>query len=136
MNYLLVKSEPGNYSFDDLVRDEKTYWDGVRNYMARNHLREMKAGDQVLYYHSVNEKAVVGVAEVIKESYQDPTTEDDRWVAVDLIPKFKLKNPVSLATIKQDERLHHIALVKNSRLSVMPLKRDEFDIIITHSEST
>lgn len=130
MQYWLVKSEPGTYSWDDLVKDGKTFWDGVRNYQARNNLRNMKKGDLVLYYHSVNEKCVVGVAEVVKEAYQDPTTKDDRWVAVDIKPKEKLKKPVTLADVKADKRLSEIALVRQSRLSVMPLKAKEFDVIL------
>ncbi|TVR80723.1 MAG: EVE domain-containing protein [Chitinophagaceae bacterium] len=130
MNYWLVKSEPGTYSWDDLVKDKKTFWDGVRNYQARNNLKEMKKGDMVLFYHSVKEKQVVGVSEVVKEAYQDPTTKDDRWVAVDIKAKEKLKNPVSLEMVKKDERLDEIALVRQSRLSVMPLKAEEFDVIL------
>jgi len=108
MNYWLVKSEPFKYSWDDLVKDGSTYWDGVRNYQARNNLKLMKKGDLVLYYHSNEGKEVVGVAKITKEFYQDPTIDDDRWVVVDLEPMNKLKNPVTLADIKQDKRLEKV----------------------------
>lgn len=130
MNYWLCKTEPGAYSWEDLKRDKKTDWDGVRNYQARNNLKEMKNGDMVMIYHSVNEKQVVGIAIVIKEFYQDPTTDDNRWVAVKLEAKEKLRKPVTLHQIKEEETLQNIALVKQSRLSVMPLKAEEFDKII------
>lgn len=135
MNHWLVKTEPDKYSWDDLVKEGRTHWDGVRNYTARNNLREMKQGDLVLYYHSVKEKSVVGIAKVVKEYYQDPTTDDDRWVVVDLVPVEKLKNAVTLAQIKDDERLQNIALVRQGRLSVMPLRKEEFDAIIEKSEA-
>ena len=124
-----MKTEPGTYSWDDLLRDKKTFWDGVRNYQARNYLNEMKKGDLVLYYHSVNEKKVVGIARVIRESYQDPSTTDERWVAVDIEPVRSLENPVTLAAIKSDEGLAEMVLVKNSRLSVQPVKKQEFELI-------
>lgn len=130
MNYFLVKSEPFKYSWETFVKDKQTFWDGVRNYQARNNMIAMKKGDLVLFYHSNEGKEVVGIAKVVKESYQDPTTTDDRWVVVDLAPVEKLKNPVGLQTIKDDELLKDTALVKQSRLSVMPLKREEFDRII------
>lgn len=130
MNYWLVKSEPGAYSWNDLQKDKKTFWDGVRNYQARNNLKGMQEGDLVLFYHSVKQKEVVGISKVVKEAYQDPTTEDDRWVAVDIAPEETLKKPVSLQDIKADDRLQDIALIKQSRLSVMPLKKEEFDIIL------
>ena len=130
MNYWLVKSEPSEYSYDDLVRDKSTYWDGVRNYAARNNLRSMQLNDLVLYYHSVNEKCVVGISKVVKEHYQDPTTDDDRWSVVDLAPVKKLKNPVTLADIKAEPSLDHIALVRQSRLSVMPLDKPSYDLIV------
>ena len=130
MNYWLVKSEPSEYSYDDLVRDGSTYWDGVRNYSARNNLKKMQINDQVLYYHSVNEKSVVGISKVVKEHYQDPTTDDDRWVVVDLAAVKKLKNPVTLAEIKAEPQLAHIALVRQSRLSVMPLDKEAFQLIV------
>lgn len=130
MNYFLVKSEPDAYSWDQLNEDGSTFWDGVRNYQARNNLKAMKKGDLLLYYHSNIGKEVVGVARVIKEYYQDPTTDDDRWVAVDIEPVEALKKPVTLKAIKEDSFLQDMALVKQSRLSVMPVKREEFDRII------
>ncbi len=130
MNYWLIKTEPGNYSWDDLRKDKQTFWDGVRNYQARNNLKSMKVGDQCLFYHSVNEKSVVGVVKVVKEFYQDPTTDDERWVAVDVALDFEIKNPVTLGQIKSDDRLEQMVLVRNSRLSVQPVKKEEFEIII------
>lgn len=134
MNYWLVKSEPFKYSWQDLLNDGSTYWDGVRNYQARNNLKRMKKGDKVLFYHSNKGLEVVGVSEVTKEYYQDPTTDDDRWVVVDLKPLKTLNNPVSLKSIKADKRLSEIALVKQSRLSVMPIKKEEFETILEISE--
>lgn len=133
MNYWLMKTEPGTYSWDDLVRDGRTFWDGVRNYQARNFMKEMKKGDLVLYYHSVNEKRIKGIAKVTREFYQDPSTDDDRWVAVDIEPVEEFENPVSLSDIKSDSRLSDMVLVKNSRLSVQPVRKEEFDIITTKS---
>lgn len=130
MNYWLIKTEPGTYSWADLVKDKSTFWDGVRNYQARNNLKEMKVGDLALYYHSVNEKCVIGVAKVINEFYQDPSTDDDRWVAVDVTPELELKKPVPLAQVKADGRLTDMVLVNNSRLSVQPVRKAEFDIIL------
>jgi predicted RNA-binding protein with PUA-like domain len=130
MNYWLVKSEPETYSWDQLNKDKSTVWDGVRNYMARNNLKAMKSGDLVLFYHSGDDKAVVGIAKVVKESYQDPTTEDPNWVVVDLAPFKALKSPVSLSRIKSDELLKNTYLVRQGRLSVMPLKGEEFDKIV------
>lgn len=130
MNYWLVKSERSVYSWDDLVRDGSTRWDGVRNYQARNNLKEMKKGDFVLYYQSGAAPEIVGIAKVAKESYQDPTTEDERWVAVDLVPVKPLKNPVPLDYIKKEKRLGNISLIKQGRLSVMPVKKDEYDVIL------
>lgn len=135
MNYWLVKSEPDAYSYDDLVRDKQTFWDGVRNYAARNHMKNMKKGDLVLYYHSVSDKSVVGIAKVVKEYYQDPTTDDDRWVAVDLKPEKKLKKPVTLNQIKAEKMLEDMPLVRIGRLSVMPVKPEEYDKILEMSES-
>ncbi|WMJ71599.1 EVE domain-containing protein [Cytophagaceae bacterium ABcell3] len=134
MNYWLVKSEPFKYPFSQLLEDKVTYWDGVRNYQARNNLKAMKEGDLVLFYHSNVGKEVVGVAKVVKEHYQDPTTEDPKWVVVDVAPVQELKKPVTLERIKQDDRLSDIALIRQSRLSVMPLKKEEFDIILSISE--
>lgn len=130
MNYWLIKSEPNTYSWDDLVKLGRDHWDGVRNYAARNHMKEMKEGDLALFYHSVNEKSVIGIAEVVREHYPDPTTDDDRWVVVDFVPKEKLKRSISLEEIKADKRLSEMVLVNNTRLSVQPVKREEFDIII------
>ncbi len=130
MNYWLVKSEPFKYSWDDLLKDGSTYWDGVRNYQARNNLKSMEKGDLVLYYHSNEGKEVVGVARVIKEFYQDPTTQDDRWVVVDIEPVNKLNSPVSLSDIKNDKRLEKVSLVTHSRLSVMPILKKHFETII------
>jgi predicted RNA-binding protein with PUA-like domain len=130
MMYWLVKSEPAAYSWDQLVKDGKTMWDGVRNYQARNNLKEMKAGDLVLFYHSVSDKEVMGIARVGREHYPDPTANDDRWVVVDLVAEQAFDQPVSLAAIKNDPRLENIALVRQGRLSVMPLKREEFDAIV------
>lgn len=133
MNYWLMKSEPGTYSWDDLVKDKRTHWDGVRNYQARNNMKEMKKGDLALFYHSVKEKTVVGIAEIVKEYYPDPSTSDDRWVVVDVAPQQALQKPVKLEEIKADERLEQMVLVRNSRLSVQPVKKEEFDIIISMS---
>lgn len=130
MNYFLVKSEPFKYSWEKFNIDGRTFWDGVRNFQARNTLREMKEGDLVLFYHSNEDKAVMGIAKVVKEFYQDPTTTDPNWIVVDLVPVQSLKNPVSLAQIKAEEMLKNIALVRQGRLSVMPLKPEEFDKII------
>ena len=133
MNYWLVKSEPSAYSWDDLVKLGRDHWDGVRNYQARNNMKLMKEGDEVLFYHSVKGKEVVGIAKVVKEYYQDPTTDDDRWVVVDLVPLRKLDKPVTLEQIKADDRLSEFALLRNSRLSVMPVAADHYDIILEKS---
>lgn len=130
MNYWLVKSEPFKYSWERFNQEGRTFWDGVRNYQARNNLRAMKEGDLLLFYHSNEGKCVVGVAKVVQEAYQDPTTEDKNWVVVDLVPVESLKNPVTLDQIKADERLKDISLVRQGRLSVMSLKPEEFDRII------
>ena len=130
MNYWLVKSEPETYSWEKLNKEGRTFWDGVRNYQARNNLREMKEGDLVLFYHSNVEKAVVGIAKVAREFYQDPTTTDPNWVVVDLVPVEPLKKPVTLEQVKADEKLQQIHLVRQGRLSVMSLKREEFDRIV------
>lgn len=135
MKYWLVKSEPFKYSWEKFLKDKSTYWDGVRNYQARNNIREMSLGDLVLFYHSNEGKEVVGVARVIKESYQDPTTDDDRWLVVDIEPVETLKKPVSLETIKKEESLQNISLVRQGRLSVMPLAKEEFDKILELSQS-
>lgn len=130
MAYWLVKSEPFKYSWDKFVEDKQTMWDGVRNYAARNNLKAMKKGDQVLWYHSNEGLEVVGIAKVAKEFYQDPTTEDANWVVVDLKPFKKIKNPVKLDTVKADKRLAEMALVRLGRLSVQPVTDEEFDIIM------
>jgi predicted RNA-binding protein with PUA-like domain len=134
MAYWLVKSEPSTYSWDDLVKEKQTCWSGVRNYAARLHLRSMKKGDEVLFYHSNEGTDIVGIAKVVKEFYQDPTTDDDRWVAVDIKPHKKLKNPVSLATIKKDKRLADMALVRLGRLSVQPVTEKEWNIVMELAE--
>jgi len=135
MQYWLIKSEPFKYSWDQFLSDKSTFWDGVRNYQARNNLKEMKVGDHCLYYHSNEGKEIVGIAEVIKEHYPDPTIDDERWVAVDVKPIRTLKNTVTLAQVKSDARLDQMALVRNSRLSVGPVKEDEFNIIMELSEN-
>jgi predicted RNA-binding protein with PUA-like domain len=126
----LVKSEPFKYGWDQFVRDGSTYWDGVRNAQARNFLRDMSRGDLVLYYHSNEGKEVVGVAKVTRESYPDPTSDDDRWLVVDLKPVRPLKTPVTLQDIKADAALRDMALVRQSRLSVMPVEKKAFDRIL------
>jgi predicted RNA-binding protein with PUA-like domain len=133
MNYWLVKSEPFKYSWDKFVSLGGDHWDGVRNYQARNNLMAMKLNDLVLFYHSNEGMEVVGLAKVVKESYPDPTSEDPRWVAVDLQPVEKLIKPVSLKIIKVDPILSDMALLKQSRLSVMPVKAIEFDRILALS---
>ena len=134
MAYWLVKSEPSAYSWDDLVKEKQTVWSGVRNYAARLHLRNMKKGEEVLFYHSNEGTDIVGIAKVAKECYQDPTTDDDRWVAVDLKPHRKLKKPVSLATIKKEKRLSQMALVRIGRLSVQPVTDKEWNTIMELAE--
>jgi predicted RNA-binding protein with PUA-like domain len=129
-SYWMVKQEPETYSWDDFVRDSRTDWTGVRNYQARNNLREMKAGDRVLFYHSGKDKAVVGIAEVAKAAYQDPTSQDPQWVAVDLKPVKPFAAPVPLAAIRYDKRLSGLPLIRQSQLSVMPLTKDEFDVLV------
>ncbi|WP_462137172.1 EVE domain-containing protein [Candidatus Mycalebacterium sp.] len=130
MNYWLVKSEPFKYSWEDFMRDGRTYWDGVRNYQARNNLAAMKTGDLALFYHSNEGLEIVGVAKVVKESYQDPTTDDERWVAVDVEPDSVLEHPVGLGDIKTDPVLQEMHIVKQSRLSVTPVLKKHFDILI------
>lgn len=129
MNHWLVKQEPEAYSWEDLVRDGSTSWDGVRNYQARNNLQKMKTGDQVLFYHSVGPRQVVGIARVTQEAFPDPTADDPRWIAVELAPVEALLRPVSLDQIKEQPALAEVALIKQSRLSVMPLKPEEFEAI-------
>ncbi len=131
MNFWLVKSEPSEYSWERFKKEEHATWEGVRNYQARNNLKSMKKGDLVLFYHSVSDRSVIGIAKVVRESYPDPTAGDNKgWVVVDLVPEKDLEKPVSLSMIKSDPRLANIALIKQGRLSVMPLKREEFDAIV------
>ncbi|HEK19655.1 MULTISPECIES: EVE domain-containing protein [unclassified Mucilaginibacter] len=130
MNHWLVKSEPFKYSWEKFNQEGRTFWDGVRNYQARNNLRAMQVGDLVLWYHSNEGKEIVGIAKVVKEAYQDPTTNDTNWVVVDLEPVQSLKKPVTLEQIKADEQLKDIGLVRQGRLSVMSVKREEFDHIL------
>lgn len=126
----LVKQEPEAYSWDDLVRDRKTEWTGVRNFQARNNLRQMSAGDAVLFYHSGKEKSVVGIAEVAKAAYPDPTADDPSWIAVDIKPLKPLSRPVPLAEIRENSKLRDLLLVRQSRLSVMPVTNEEFETIV------
>ena len=130
MAYWLVKSEPSKYAWEQFEKDKTATWDGVRNYAARNNLLAMKKGDQVLYYHSNEGLEIVGIAKVSKESYPDPTSDNDAWVVVDLKPFKKLKKPVSLAAIKADNRLSQMALVRLGRLSVQPVTVDEWSVIM------
>jgi len=132
MNYWMVKQEPEAYSWDDFVKDGKTDWTGVRNFQARNNLKAMKKGDKVLFYHSVSGKEVVGIATVSKTAFPDPT--DTQWVAVELSPVKPLKKPVSLASIKANLALAKIGLLRQSRLSVISLRKDEFDEIVSMSK--
>jgi len=134
MNHWLLKSEPVKYSWAQMLKDKKTFWDGVRNYQARNNLREMQKGDLCLFYHSNDGKEVVGIVKVVKTAYQDPTTEDPNWVVVDVAPFKTLKHPVGLDVIKKDARLSNIGLVRQGRLSVMKLSAAEFDVILELSE--
>ncbi|MEO0065159.1 MAG: hypothetical protein RI983_485 [Bacteroidota bacterium] len=135
MSFWLIKSEPFKYSWDQFVKDKQTFWDGVRNYQARNNLRAMKKGDLALWYHSNEGLEIVGIAKVVTEAYQDPTTEETAWVVVDFKPVKKLKKPISLATVKADKRLANMALVKAQRLSVQPVTDAEWDIIMELSET-
>jgi len=130
MNHWLIKSEPFKYSWSTFEKDGKTFWDGVRNYQARNNLKAMELGDLCLFYHSNEGKEVVGIAKVIKTHYPDPTADDEQWVCVDVEPFKKLTSPVSLILMKSDPRLQQLSLIKQSRLSVCPVSRDEFDIIL------
>lgn len=130
MAYWLVKSEPSVYSWDQFVKEKQTCWSGVRNYAARINLRAMKKGDEVLYYHSNEGIEIVGIAKVIKEAYQDPTTDDDRWVAVDIKAHKKLKKPVSLAVLKAEKRFADMDLVRLGRLSVGTVKPEEWEMVM------
>ncbi|HEY5824183.1 MAG TPA: EVE domain-containing protein [Cyclobacteriaceae bacterium] len=132
MNYWLMKSEPNVYSWDDLNRDKKATWDGVRNFQARNNLKAMQKGDLVFIYHSNEGKEIVGIAKITKEGYPDPKDKD--WIVVDIAPEKKLKSPITLAQVKADKRLANMALVKAMRLSVQPVKKEEWDMVIALSE--
>jgi predicted RNA-binding protein with PUA-like domain len=130
MAYWLVKSEPSVYSWEQFQKDGKTSWEGVRNYAARNHLKAMKKGDEVFYYHSNEGLSIVGIAKVIKEAYQDPTTTEDAWVTIDLKPVKSLKHPVSMKQIKTEQRLKDMALLRISRLSVQPVTEAEWKVVL------
>lgn len=132
-NYWLVKTEPGAYSWADLCRDGKTVWDGVRNYQARNYLNQMKQGDQVLVYHSVTEKRIVGIAEIVREAFPDPS--DEKWISVELVPIETLPNPVPLTWIKEQPALADLPLLKQSRLSVMPITYQHFYMLINYGKN-
>ncbi len=134
MKYWLLKSEPSTWSWDDQVKASVDMWDGVRNYQARNNLISMKKKDLCFFYHSVSEKQIIGIVEVVKEYYPDPTDKMGKFVVVDVKAKKRLKRPVSLEEIKSTAKLSNIALIKQSRLSVMPLKKIEWDMIIKISE--
>lgn len=135
MNYWLIKSEPFKYSWETFLKEGRTFWDGVRNYQARNNLRSMEEGDLCLFYHSNEGKEVVGIAKVVKTAYQDPTTENTNWVAVDVVPVQSLKKTVTLQQIKAEPKLSQIGLIKQMRLSVVPIKAAEFDTILEMSKS-
>lgn len=126
----LMKTEPETYSYADLERDGRTAWDGVRNYQARNHMIEMAVGDRILVYHSVRERAVVGLATVVEAAHQDPSTDDPRWQCVDIAPLRRVERPLTLAEIKADPALSGMVLVRNSRLSVQPVASDEWERIL------
>ncbi|MBM3921682.1 MAG: EVE domain-containing protein [Sphingomonadales bacterium] len=130
MAYWLMKSEPFKYSWEQLLKDKRTFWDGVRNYAARNNLRAMKKGDRAFFYHSNEGVEIVGIAEIVKEAYQDPTTPEAAWVSVDIKPVLTLKNPVSLAQIKADKRLSNMALIRLARLSVQPVTEKEWQLVM------
>jgi len=134
-NYWLVKQEPEDYSWNDLVRDGKTAWTGVRNFQARNNLREMKPDDPVLFYHSGKEKSVIAIAEVARAAYPDPTADDESWIAVDMKPVKALPRAVSLADIRANAKLRDLLLVRQSRLSVMPVSKEDFDEIVKMSRA-
>ena len=132
MNYWLVKTEPGTYSWDDLMRDKKTTWDGVRNFQARSNLKAMKKGDLVFVYHSGEEKAVIGIAEITKEFFPDP--KDKEWAAVEIGVKRKLKKTVPLSVVKSNKKLSNMYLVRAARLSVQAVTKEEFDLVLALSE--
>lgn len=130
MNYWLIKSEPFKFSWDQLVNEKKTYWDGVRNYLARNYLKAMKKGDKIFFYHSNEGLEIVGIAKVVKEYYQDPTTPEPAWVVVDIAPVKKLKKPITLKQIKAEKDLQEMSLIKSMRLSVQPVREEEWNKIL------
>ncbi len=130
MAYWLIKSEPFKYSWDQLVKDKETFWDGVRNYAARNNLKAMKKGDLAFFYHSNEGVEIVGIAKVVKEAYQDPTTTEEAWVAVNFAPHKKLQQPVTLAQIKAEKKLANMALVRLGRLSVQPVTEEEWALVM------
>lgn len=130
MHYWIIKTEPSTYSWDKFMAEGKSMWEGVRNYQARNNMMAMKLGDLVLFYHSNEGKEIVGMAKVTKEHYPDPTTDDPRWVVVEFEPVQQFKKPVTLAMLKADERFANVSLVRQGRLSVLPIKREEFDLIL------
>jgi predicted RNA-binding protein with PUA-like domain len=134
MAYWLVKSEPSVYSWEQFQKDGRTSWEGVRNYAARNHLKAMKKGDEVFYYHSNEGLSIVGIARVVKEAYQDPTSDEDAWVTIDLKPVKSLKHPVSMKAIKKEARLQNMALLRISRLSVQPVTEEEWKVILELSQ--
>ena len=129
MNYWLLKSEPSTWSWNDQVKEGASMWDGVRNYQARNNLKKMKTGDHCFFYHSVTEKSIIGIVKVVKESYPDPTDESGKFLAVDVKAIKKFRNSVSLQEIKKIKKLSDIALIRQSRLSVMPITKSEWNII-------
>ena len=129
-SFWIIKQEPSQYNWKQFEKDKETYWDGVRNYQARNNLKNMKKGDNLLFYHSVVGKEIVGIAEVTREAYPDPTTDDERWVVVDLKPIKPFKVPVTLEEIKMHKELSEIALIKQTRLSVIPITKKEFQVLL------
>lgn len=135
MAYWLIKSEPSTYSWDQFVKDGETFWDGVRNYAARNNLRSMKKGDEVFFYHSNQGLDIVGIAKVSKEAYQDPSTTDAAWLAVDFKPVKKLKHPVTMEQVKQDKRLKDMDLLRLGRLSVQKVKPEEWEAVLELANS-
>ncbi|MEP7252984.1 MAG: EVE domain-containing protein [Ginsengibacter sp.] len=134
MNHWLVKSEPSVYGWDQLKKDKKTSWDGIRNYASRNNLRDMKKGDEIFFYHSNEGMEIVGIVSIVKEAYQDPTTDDKNWLAVDLKPLRKLNKPVSLVQVKKDPKLSQMELVRISRLSVQKVSKEEWERVLSLSE--
>ena len=135
MSYWLIKSEPFKYSWEQFLKDKRTFWDGVRNYAARNNMKAMKLGDELFFYHSNEGLAVVGIAKVVKEFYQDPTTDEDAWVVVDVAPVKTLKKPVTLQQIKSDKRLAQMEIVRLSRLSVSKVQPEEWKVIMELAEN-